>query len=337
MCLLQVNALMCSRNMGVWCTGCRSGWISTRSLFPPNSTHSTRAPRPRRPTWSRPLPSRASLPIAPQRSASGTCAPVYWSHWWLVLISMSVYWYYRLRMRHLSLSLSNSQFLIWVRLDCVQSSELASLRAEARAEARFSEPVYVVSAQSAEQRELLEAQPTGPTAPPLFVDGGYQLYVRGRLTTYFVLRAEPALAKLDNFALKTRRPTGYHQSISSSHLISALLLSLVYTQSTSPLRVHVHYIHAYTVTVRMRVPERTRTDMSLQAGLREWMCTGALVHLSTEILDKFWAPSMFDPSPLIDRNWQSRFKEELAGADIEEFVPSEHEQEDGTILAICSV
>ena len=67
------------------------------------------------------------------------------------------------------------------------------------------------------------------------------------------------------------------------------------------------------------------------------MCTSGLVRLSTEILDKFWAPSMFDPSALIDRNWQSRFKEELAGADIEEFVPSEHEQEDGTILAICSV
>lgn len=54
-------------------------------------------------------------------------------------------------------------------------------------------------------------------------------------------------------------------------------------------------------------------------------------------MDKFWAPSIFDPSALIDRNWQSRFRDELSGADIEQFVPSEHEQEDGTILAVCSV
>lgn len=101
--------------------------------------------------------------------------------------------------------------IIIVRLFLSQSSELSESRTSP-APVRFPEPIYVVSAQSAEQRELLEAQPTGATAPPLYVEGGYQLYVRGRLTTYFVLRAEPASAKLDNFALKTRRPTNYSQS-----------------------------------------------------------------------------------------------------------------------------
>lgn len=50
-----------------------------------------------------------------------------------------------------------------------------------------TEDTFIVSAQSPEQRELIQKL---STKKAVFVDGGYNVWLRHKLQTYFVLRAE---------------------------------------------------------------------------------------------------------------------------------------------------
>lgn len=55
------------------------------------------------------------------------------------------------------------------------------------------EDTFVVSAQSPAQQQHISEHPRDV---PLFVEGGYKVWLRGQSLTYFILRADPALGRV---------------------------------------------------------------------------------------------------------------------------------------------
>ena len=67
------------------------------------------------------------------------------------------------------------------------SIQLYFIQTNSTRERNQTEDTFIVSAQSHEQRELIQKL---STKKAVFVDGGYNVWLRHKLQTYFVLRAE---------------------------------------------------------------------------------------------------------------------------------------------------